>query len=379
MCIRDSNPADGDWYLRSEAPVPPGCEVTHSCPPVDPPVVVVDPPVVVDPQPTDVTPPVNVPVYRPEIGAYLGNQTAALGLFQHTLHDRLGEVDFDQRQRNGDDRRGAVWTRVVRNQFDATTGAGQIALGTDSSLLQVGGELGRWSDGDRRWQVGGMGAFGQADTHVGSDVTGYQAKGKVKAQLLGVYGTWYANASKPTGLYVDSWVQGGRFDNRVEGDTLARESYDAKGWAASLEAGYAFELGRGERSALYIEPQAQVIVSDYRADDHREANGTRVKTEQGGGVTTRLGARAYTRPLTDAHNRVQPFVEANWWHRGDTQAIALNDEVQGLDLSKDVYEVKVGAQAELGHGWTGWGHLGLQTAAGDEHSVEGQLGVKYGW
>ena len=76
---------------------------------------------------------------------------------------------------------------------------------------------------------------------------------------------------------------------------------------------------------------------------------------------------------------MQPFVEANWWHHGDTQSISFNREVQRLDLPKDVYEVKFGAQAELGDGWTGWGHLGLQAAAGDRHSVEGQLGVKYGW
>ena len=123
-----------------------------------------------------------------------------------------------------------------------------------------------------------------------------------------------------------------------------------------------------------------MIVSDYRARDHREANGTLVQTGQGGGVTTRLGARAYTRPLTDAHRRVQPFVEANWWHHSDAPAIDFGGEVQALRLSKNVYELKAGAQMELGGGWTGWGHLGFQRGAGgDDRNVEGLIGVKYGW
>lgn len=372
-----SDPTDGDWYLRSEAPLPPTCEDTNTCVP--------EPPTPECEGANDCTQPIPdpdpnpVPAYRPEPGAYLGNQAAALGMLQHTLHDRLGEVDFDQRQRSGDDRRGAVWTRVAGDHSNGKTGGDQIDVGTHSNLLQVGGEFGSWTDGDSRWQLGAMGTIGQSETKVGSTLTHYQAKATMKAQILGVYGTWYQNASKATGLYVDSWAQAGRFDNTVEGDQLAREQYDAKAWAASLEAGYAFELGRGERSAFYVEPQAQVIYRDYRADDHVEANGTLVTTGQGGGVVTRLGARAYARPLTDAHNRVQPFVEANWWHDGDEQSIMMNGERQGLSASKDVYELKLGAQAELGARWTGWGHLGLQRGDGGEHNVEAQIGVKYGW
>ena len=156
-----SNPADGNWYLRSEAPVsPPDVKPEvdpdpKPKPDVDPdpkPKPEVDPdpkpkpdvdpdpkpkPEVdpdpkpkpdVDPDPRpkpevdpdlkpkpDVDPDLKpepdvvpdpkpdsdpTPVYRPEVGAYLGNQLAALGMFQHTLHDRLGEVDFTERQRS---------------------------------------------------------------------------------------------------------------------------------------------------------------------------------------------------------------------------------------------------------------------------------------
>lgn len=378
------NPADGDWYLRSRLPT---CEETNTCP-APPPVVPEPPPALPEPPPAlpepppalPEPPPFPTPAYRPEPGVYMANQAAALGMFQHTLHDRLGEVDYTERKRGEDDERhGAAWVRVVRDQFDATTGTSQIDLDSDSSLLHVGAELGRWTERDSRFHVGVMGGFGRANTHAGSNVTHYQAKGKVKASLVGVYGTWYGTAEEPTGLYVDTWLQAGRFDNTVEGDFLVRESYKSSAMAASVETGYAFEAARGERSALYIEPQAQAILSKYRADDHTEANGTVVETGDDGGVTTRIGVRAYTRPLTDARNRVQPFVEANWWHHSGEKSGVFSGEKLVQQSAGNVFEVKVGAQVELGRGWAGWGHFGMQQAKHDHRNIEALVGVKYGW
>ena len=46
-------------------------------------------------------------------------------------------------------------------------------------------------------------------------------------------GTWFADAGEPTGVYVDGWLQYGRYDHRVMGDYLRDETYDASTWAAS--------------------------------------------------------------------------------------------------------------------------------------------------
>ncbi len=50
---------DNDWYLRSQLASSPGD-----------------------------------PLYRPEIAAYLGNSRAAMAMFAHTLHERLGEPQY---------------------------------------------------------------------------------------------------------------------------------------------------------------------------------------------------------------------------------------------------------------------------------------------
>ncbi len=52
---------------------------------------------------------------------------------------------------------------------------------------------------------------------------------------------------------------------------------------------------------------------------------------------------------------------------------------QLLNHGRDIYELRIGAQAELGSGWTGWGHMALRDADGDYRGVEVLLGVKYRW
>lgn len=375
------NAADGNWYLRSEVLA---CEVTNSCPvpPTPQPPV---PPLPPSPQPP-VTPPTprpeapTIPILRPEVAVYLANQAAAAGMVIHTLHDRLGEVEYTERERGNSDRHRATWGRVQGNQFDTTVGAvDQIVVGTDSTLYQVGGEMGRWSDGDSRWHWGLMGGYGEADTRAASRITGYRARGRVTGYNVGAYGTWFQTATEATGLYVDSWLTYGRNTHRVRGELLPSERYESRTWTGSVEAGYAMEVGRGKASAWYLEPQAQVIYTHYGDGDHTETNGTSVRALDAGGVTTRVGMRAYPRPLSDAHNRVQPFVEANWWHSSDGNTTAFNGVVESMNTGSDTYELKLGAQAELGSGWTGWGHLGLSWAEGDTRNVGALIGLKYGW
>lgn len=374
------NAADGNWYLRSEVLA---CEVTDTCPPPPP---APEPPTPELPVPQPPVPPTpspegpTIPILRPEVAVYLANQAAATGMVVHTLHDRLGEVDYTERQRGDGDRHRAAWGRVQRDQFDSNVGElDQIEVGTDTSRYQVGGEMGQWSDGDNRLHWGLMGGYGEALTRAQSKITGYQARGKVSGYDAGIYGTWFGTASKATGLYVDSWLAYGHNTHQVKGDLLPRERYESDTWTGSVEAGYAMELGRGERSAWYVEPQAQMIYSYYSDGDHDEANGTAVRAGDAGGLTTRLGARVYPRPVTDVHNRVQPFIEANWWHHNDDSTVAFNGVMESMNTGSDTYELKLGAQLELGSGWTGWGHMALSRSDGDARNVGGMIGVKRGW
>lgn len=358
---------NGNWYLRSEAPVPPT--------PPELPTGPIEPEAPTDPV-NPYVPPV-VPMYRPETGAYMANQAAAAGMFAHTLHDRVGELDWQERQHNGDDKGTSVWSRVQRNQFDGVTGQDQVKTSTDTSLVQIGADMVDWTSGSRRINAGVMGGFGRANSQSSSLV--YGAKGKVTGKSLGLYGTWYGSSSDATGAYVDAWLQYGQYDNEVHGDLLQKERYDSRSLTGSVEAGYAFELARGDISAFYVEPQAQVIYTRMSGGNHVDGEGSEMRAGDVGGLTSRLGARIYTRQLSTTYNRVQPFAELNWWHGGNDNTMTFNGVSMDQSRSRDIQELKVGAQMELGSGWSAWGHAGFQTGDNDHRNVQGMMGLKHSW
>jgi len=76
---------------------------------------------------------------------------------------------------------------------------------------------------------------------------------------------------------------------------------------------------------------------------------------------------------------VQPFVTLNWWHESRPDVMSFNTTDLRLELPSDRYEAKMGLQAQLGGGWTGWGNLGLSYGDEDYRDVAGQLGLNYRW
>ncbi|MCO5736645.1 autotransporter outer membrane beta-barrel domain-containing protein, partial [Stenotrophomonas maltophilia] len=176
---------DGNWYLRSQLPtVPDPCEANPGlpqCPPVDP----VDPVDPVNPE----------PVLRPEPGAYLANLQAAQTMFRLGYHDR-----------NAGQNSGRAWARVdgSRNGFDAVSR--QLDIRGNSQALTVGADLWRHDSGS---SVGVMLSTGNASSTSTNELTGYYARGKVKGDALGLYGTWRGgNGADPyAGFYVDGSVQ----------------------------------------------------------------------------------------------------------------------------------------------------------------------------
>ena len=362
-----STPSDGGWYLRSALPVTPDpCVVDPSlpqCKPVDP----VDP---VDPvTPVDPVDPVDpVPVLRPEPGAYLANQAAAIRMFQQRRHDR-GEPSFDR------DTVGA-WARVSRDQLH-TTVAGQVDARSQTSALQIGSDLARWGQ-QGRGSVGVMLATGDATTQASSRLTGYGTRGKVEGDALGVYASWVQNAEGDAGLYLDGWLQYGRYDSQVQGDGLDRERYHATTRAASLEAGYGIALTDSEHRSVYLQPQVQVSYTDYNGDLHRENNGTRVEDGRAGGLESRVGVRLFGHDNA-AGNRVQPFVAVNWLYTERGQSMRFDGQTINASLPTNRYEAQAGAQLRLGERWSAWGDLRVQRGDGGYRDAGAQIGVRRAW
>ncbi|QGL95820.1 autotransporter outer membrane beta-barrel domain-containing protein [Stenotrophomonas maltophilia] len=363
-----ADPSDGNWYLRSQwfdvcqdNPAAPGCAVDPGPDPIDPtdPVDPLDP---VDP----VNPILPPPVLRPEAGAYLANQSAAINLFAHRMHERNGARSMGGARQ--------AWARVGRQQADFSAVGGQLSIDGTTSVLQIGADLLRRGNA----VAGVMLGSGRADSSAVSDLTGYSAKGRVRGSAVGVYGTWMQDAESRRGAYVDAALQHGRFDNRVQGIGLAPEHYDSRMTSASVESGYTFNVWQGSASALYVQPQLQLSHADFRADRHVESNGTVIDHAAAGGLIGRVGVRVFGHG-TAAGNTLQPYLGVNWLRGSGSSTLQFNGDTLGADVPRNRYEVQAGAELKLGQRWRAWGGMSVQRGDHGYRNVGGQLGLRMAW
>lgn len=340
---------DGNWYLRSatDAPTPP------------------------DPTPPDPTPPApNSPVLRPEAGVYLANQSLANSVFVSTMHDRNAE-----NRQTGEDS-PATWAHLDAGRVNSKAGGDQLSMGSNTTVLRIGSDIYRHDFGNQQIKAGLMTGYAHVDTDSNAKHVSDSAKGTLEGYNFGVYGTWFGgSADQKSGPYADTWMQYGTFHNTVKGDDLAEEKYHAHNWAGSLELGYRMLVS--DVHVLYLQPQFQTIYSNYSQGDHTEDNGTRIHSQDAGGVTTRLGARL-SGQLDDA-GKAEPFVELNWWHGGSSNSVKMDTETVNQSVPVNRYEAKLGAQLKTGENWMLWINSGVQAGENHYSSVQGQIGGRYSW
>ena len=406
-----------NWYLTSEAipdpvkpvdpvdpidPKPP-VDPVDPVPPVDPvdpvaPVDPVDPVPPVDPvdpvppvDPVDPVPPVDpIPTkpegehqYRPESGSYLANAMANNTLFNTRLHDRLGETQYTDAL-TGEQKVTSLWMRNVGGHTRFKDGSDQLSTQSNRYVLQIGGDIAQWSsNGQDRLHLGMMAGYANSKSRTHSRLTGYSSRGEVSGYSAGLYGTWYANELDKTGLYVDSWVLYNWFDNKVSGEGLATEKYDADGVTASIESGYSFRLGESSdtRTSYWLQPKLQLTWMDVQADSLTEHNGTRVSDKTDGNLQTRLGVKAYLQgnnKLDDGKDRTfQPFVEANWIYNSDTYRVKMDDISNDISGTRNVGELKVGVEGQINKRLQLWGNVAQQLGDNGYSDTQGMLGMKY--
>ena len=370
-----------NWYLRSQAETPDdGGDIT----PVDPEddgsdVTPVDP----DDGGSDVTPvdpddggsdgkPSN-PQYRADIGAYLGNQWLARELQMQTLFDR---EDSQYRSHEGD-----LWLRVKGGNADSTAADGNVDMDSDYVQFQLGGDIATWNNGQQSLTLGLMGSYinGSTDStgNRGADGSQFSATGDIDGYNLGVYATWYADAMRHRGWYVDSWYQYGFYDNSVENGDAGTTHYDSTANALSLESGYRYTMDFASNQSLSLTPQLQVVWQSYKADSV-QAHNTRIDGQNSENWTTRLGLRVEgSSPTTNAV--LQPFAEVNWLHMTDDMAVSFDNSAVNLDLPADRAEIKLGIQAAINNQWNISAQATGQKGNNDFSDLSGSVNLHYSW
>ena len=323
---------------------------------------------------------------RPEAASYIGNMAAANTLFNTRLHDRLGETQYIDAL-TGQKKVTSLWLRQVGGHNNWRDSSGQLKTQSNSYVAQLGGDVAQWStDGLNRGHLGLMAGYANSHNQTHSSVTSYGSKGSVSGYSTGVYGTWFANDADKSGLYVDSWLQYSWFDNHVNGEKLAGESYKSKGLTASLETGYTLKMGeftgsKGTLNAWFVQPQAQATWMGVEADKHREDNGTRVNSEGDGNVQTRLGMRTYLKShhaMDGGKGRTfEPFIEANWLHNTRSYSAKMDDVRISQAGARNIGEVKVGLEGQINSRLNLWGNVGTQVGDKGYNDSTAMIGVKY--
>lgn len=322
-------------------------------------------------------------VYRPESGSYMNNHLAANSLFINRLHDRLGETQYTDIL-TGERKVTSMWMRNIGGHTRSRDGSGQLKTQSNRYVLQIGGDVAQWStDGLDRWHLGLMTGYANHQSNTRSRISGYSSDGSVEGYHAGVYGTWYANDRDKNGSYLDTWAIYNWFDNEVKGEALVTEKYKSRGVTASVETGYTFKMGERESDGVkyYLQPKAQIIWMNVRANDHTESNGTQVSSDGDGNIQTRLGLRAYMNGHSDIDKgkarEFEPFIEANWLHNTRNFGVTMNNLRNEIRGTKNIGELKMGVESQLSQRFNMWGNVGQQLGDNGYSDTQVMFGVKY--
>lgn len=321
-------------------------------------------------------------VYRPEVGAYLANLQAANTLFTLTLDDREGGTEYFD-PISGEMKKTAMWLRQEGGHNRFSSGNDQLKTQSNRYVAQLGGELVNGSfTGDDRWDAGVMAGYANQQANTRSHLTGYRADSQIEGYSAGGYLTWFENAQRKTGWYVDSWALYNWFNNDLTGSGQPSESWKSHGITASLETGHISQLAQYARTAVYIQPQAQVIWMGVKNNGPLvENNGTTVQDVNSGNIQTRLGVRLYLKGHShlddDQQREFKPYIEANWLHNSENFGVRMNGETVSVDGARNIAQLKLGVQGQLTPSLNLWGGTAVQVGDNSYSDASVMLGVKY--
>lgn len=317
-----------EWRLTSAlTPVPPGPE----------------------PGPEPV-PPAPVHVVRPEAVTYAENLRQANTLFMTDSEQRRAVGEYTDPV-TGRTETSSLWLSQTGGHSTRHDASGQLKSDYNRYTVQLGGTLLSLPAGDDgRLEAGVQAGYGHARGNTRSGLTGYRARGTVSGYSTGLYGTWRQHRDGQSGAYISTTLQYSWLNNQVKGDDLAAEKYDARGTTLSLEGGYDYAVWQGgvqNGDSLFIRPHAQVTRMGVKADEHREANGTRVRQQGDGSVFSRTGVRVWLDKAVSKGQRVQPFVETNWLHNTRDFCSSMDDVRDCLAGNRNQAEVLAGVRGDV--------------------------------
>ena len=353
-----------------EAPPPP------PEPPAEPaPLPSPDPEIAVEPPTPGATPVVAevVPLYRPEVAAFVASVPVAHHLASATLgtfHERRGE----QALLRGGGALPATWGRVFAENSEIKWD-GDVAPSLDGDLsgFQIGQDFaGFGEEGGTNIRLGAFVGRSSTDGTVRGGALGWNdlTVGQIDVKATSLAG--YATLVGTSGWYVDAVVMHSWFDGQSAASSGEAIDVDGKGWTASLEAGYPLALSAN----WTLEPQAQLLWQQVKLDDRADSFST-IDFAKGDSLTGRAGLR-----LQGDYDGFQPYLHASLWHgfSGDQTTRFGTDPIR-TDLGRTEAEVGAGLIARLGRSVAVHvkGDYGFDADGPRSRRYGGTVGVTISW
>ena len=248
------------------------------------------------------------PAVVPQLPSYL---STPVGLAYSTLamlddlHKRLGELRHSENDPQG--MGGEMFLRYTGSNLKYMTNVDPGKYGYDFDLdysaVQVGTNLLKF-EGDGESLRGGI-AYTRGNTRIRPHAADGYSSTSFDSDSVALYTTW----QRDSGFYLDGTLS---FDWH-RGDTdIARQKEVAtlkgKGWNASLETGYPFELGSGIR----LEPQAQLTWLQLKMDNFTDRDRTTVNYDNYDQTLARVGARLDRTWQDEAERQYTPYLRTNY-------------------------------------------------------------------
>ena len=327
-----TNPADGDWYLRSSLLQQP-----------------------------------EIPLYQPGVPVYeaYGQTLAALNQLG-TMQERTGNRQWAE----GNARSFGIWGRSEsrRDRSEPVRSTSFTDVNVDSWKIELGADQVLSERGDGASLVlGVLGSYGEASATIASPF----GNGRIKTQgySAGATLSWFG----PRGFYIDSRAQVSWFDSKLSSTVLGKLADDNKGTgqAYSLEIGKRAAIGGG----LSVTPQIQTVYSTVGFDRFTDPNDAAVSSKLGDSLRTRWGLSL---DRQDARSHVYAVVNLSYeWLDGTIT------DVSGTRIARENHrlwgELGVGGSLKLGSRLTLYSEVSADTAVNDfgkSYSLKGVAGVR---
>lgn len=116
----------------------------------------------------------------------------------------------------------------------------------------------------------------------------------------------------------------------------------------SMELGYNATMADDGNVKYVLQPHAQVVYQNVRADSFRESNGSYIDFLNHSRTQMAIGLRAAAPLTTGMTSVITPHIEANWLHSSRGYAVRMNGTVAELNSGRDIGQLKLGIGGELG-------------------------------